>query len=272
MRTYDNVGVQYGLSALNSGAISLTQFLDLNENIGGFDTDANPVKSRTVGDSGAISRAYQSGLLLSGSGGLSAMPILDLSAIYGEDTTNYHMQWEHFAARERVLQANGNADNYVMWRGATAALNAESIAAFEKWMNAIAADKSTDPQKTKVIKNKPADLSDGCTDKSTPSQFIAEKQVLGTSGTQCNILWPSGRFPRMEAGVSLASNNLKCQLKPVDLTDYKPTINASDLNRLRNIFPTGVCDFTKPGPGFAKVVPWASFGPSKVNLVFDITK
>jgi len=272
LRTYDNVGVQYGLSALNSGAISLTQFLDLNASVGGFDTDANPVSSRTVGDSGAISRAYQSGLLLSGGGGLSAMPILDLSAIYGEDTTNYHMQWEHFAARERVLQANGNADNYVMWRGATAALNAESIAAFEKWMNAIAADKSTDPQKTKVIKNKPADLSDGCTDKSTPSQFIAEKQVLGTSGTQCNILWPSGRFPRMEAGVSLASNNLKCQLKPVDLTDYKPTINASDLNRLRNIFPTGVCDFTKPGPGFAKVVPWASFGPSKVNLVFDITK
>ena len=272
LRTFDNVGVQYGLSALNSGAISLTQFLDLNASVGGFDTDANPVSSRTVGDSGAISRAYQSGLLLSGGGGLSAMPILDLSAIYGEDTTNYHMQWEHFAARERVLQANGNADNYVMWRGATAALNAESIAAFEKWMNAIAADKSTDPQKTKVVKNKPTDLSDGCTDKSTPSQFIAEKQVLGTSGTQCNILWPSGRFPRMEAGVSLASNNLKCQLKPVDLTDYKPTINASDLNRLRNIFPTGACDFTKPGPGFAKVVPWASFGPSKVNLVFDITK
>ena len=39
------------------------------------------------------------------------MPILDVSNIYGEDTSNYHMQWEHFAARERVLQANGNADN-----------------------------------------------------------------------------------------------------------------------------------------------------------------
>jgi len=272
LRTYDNVGVQYGLSALNSGAISLSQFLDLNASVGGFDTDANPVSSRTVGDTGAILRANQSGLLLNGGGGLSAIPILDVSNIYGEDTTNYHMQWEHFSARERVLQANGNADNYVMWRGARAALSPESIAAFEKWMDAIAADKSADPQKTKVVKNKPADLVDGCTDKSTPSQFIAEKQVLGTSGTQCNILWPSGRFPRMEAGVSLASNNLKCQLKPVDLNDYKVAFNAADLSRLRSVFPSGVCDFTKPGVSFAKVVPWASFGPSKVNLVFDITK
>jgi len=257
---------------LNAGTITLTQFLDLNESVGGFDTDANPVKSRTVGNTDAILRANQSGLLLNGGGGLSAMPILDVSNIYGEDTTNYHMQWEHFAARERVLQANGNADNYVMWRGSLAALSPESIAAFEKWMNAIAADKSADPQKTKVVKNKPSDLVDGCTDKSTPYKFIAEKQVLGTTGTQCNTLWPSGRFPRMEAGVSLASNNLKCQLKPVDAADYKVAINATELTRLKSIFPSGVCDYTKPGVSFAKVVPWASFGPSKVNLVFDVTK
>lgn len=272
LRTYDNVGVQYGLTALNAGTITLTQFLDLNESVGGFDTDANPVKTRTVGNTDAILRANQSGLLLNGGGGLSAMPILDVSNIYGEDTTNYHMQWEHFAARERVLQANGNADNYVMWRGSLAALSPESIAAFEKWMNAIAADKSADPQKTKVVKNKPSDLVDGCTDKSTPYKFIAEKQVLGTTGTQCNTLWPSGRFPRMEAGVSLASNNLKCQLKPVDAADYKVAISATELTRLKSIFPSGVCDYSKPGVSFAKVVPWASFGPSKVNLVFDVTK
>ena len=285
LRTYDNVGVQYGLSALNSGAITVTQFLDLNANVGGFDTDANPVASRTVGNADAILRANQSGLLLHGGGGLSSIPILDVSNIYGEDTSNYHMQWEHFAARERVLQANGNADNYVMWRGGNgtaptaanpaapiAALSANSIAAFEKWMEAIAADKTADAQRTKVIRNRPADVTDGCFDKSTVPQFIAEKQTMGTSGSQCNILWPSYRFPRMEAGGPLASNNLKCQLKPVDLADYKVTLNAADLSRLRTIFPGGVCDFSKPGVNFTKVVPWASFGPSKVNLVFDVTK
>jgi Tannase-like family of unknown function (DUF6351) len=284
LRPYDNVGVQYGLSALNSGAITVSQFLDLNANVGGFDTDANPVTARTVGNADAILRANQSGLLLNGGGGLASMPIFGINARV-ENTNNYHMMWEHFAARERVSQANGNADNWIMWRGgpgtaptaasplgSIVALDNASIAAFEKWMEAIAADKSSDPQRTKVLRNKPADLTDGCFDTSSPPQFIAEKQVLGTTGTQCNILWPSYRFPRMEAGGPLASNNLKCQLKPVDLADYKVPFSAADLSRLRAIFPSGVCDFSKPGVNFAKVVPWASFGPSKVNLVFDITK
>ena len=284
LRTFDNVGVQYGLSALNAGAITATQFLDMNASVGGFDTDANPVTKRSVGNDGAILRANQAGLLLSASAGLASIPVLDVTNIYAEDTSNYHLQWEHFAVRERLIQSNGNADNYVMWRGGPgtgattanpaapiAALSTNAIAAFEKWMEAILADKSADLQRTKVIRNKPADLVDGCFDKSTPPQFIAEKQTLGTSGTQCNILWPSYRFPRMEAGGSLASNNLKCQLKPVDLADYKLSFSSADLSRLRATFPSGVCDFSKPGVNFTKVVPWASFGPSKVNLVFDIT-
>ena len=36
LRTYDNVGVQYGLEALKQGAISVDQFLDLNARIGGW--------------------------------------------------------------------------------------------------------------------------------------------------------------------------------------------------------------------------------------------
>lgn len=272
LRPFDNVGVQYGLSALNSGAITLTQFLDLNANIGGFDTDANPVAARSVGNADAIMRAYQSGIFLGANGGLGSIPILDASNIYAEDTSNYHMQWEHFAVRERLVQANGNADNQVMWRGGIAALSANSIAAFEKWMEAIAADKSSDPQRTKVIRNKPSDLVDGCFDKSTPSQFIAEKQTLGVGGTQCNILWPSYRMARMEAGGPLSAYILKCQLKPIDLADYKVTFSATDLSRLRAIFPGGVCDWSKPGVNQKPVVTWASFGPLKVNQVFDITK
>src|SRR5260370_41892035 len=66
LRPFDNVGVQYGLNALNAGAITVTQFLDLNETIGGLDRDSNYVTARSVGDAGALKRAYQSGLLLSG--------------------------------------------------------------------------------------------------------------------------------------------------------------------------------------------------------------
>ena len=40
--TLDNVGVQYGLKALLSGAITAEEFVTLNEKIGGFDADAQP--------------------------------------------------------------------------------------------------------------------------------------------------------------------------------------------------------------------------------------
>ena len=48
-RPLDNTGIQYGLAALNAGTITVDQFLDLNERIGGFDTDANFVPQRTRG-------------------------------------------------------------------------------------------------------------------------------------------------------------------------------------------------------------------------------
>src|SRR5262249_59528561 len=45
-RPLDNVGIQYGLGALNAGLISKEQFLDLNERIGGVDADPQLSKER----------------------------------------------------------------------------------------------------------------------------------------------------------------------------------------------------------------------------------
>ena len=90
LRPYDNVGVQYGLKALNTLAITPAQFLDLNENIGGYDQDANYVANRTLGDANAIKRAYQSGLNLNGNGGLASIPVFDISAIFDEANFYQH--------------------------------------------------------------------------------------------------------------------------------------------------------------------------------------
>ena len=45
-RPLDNVGVQYGLAALNASEISTTQFLDLNEAVGGLGVDGYHVPER----------------------------------------------------------------------------------------------------------------------------------------------------------------------------------------------------------------------------------
>jgi Tannase-like family of unknown function (DUF6351) len=288
LRAFDNVGVQYGLAALNAGLITKSQFLDLNKRIGGYDHDANFVPQRTVGDVGAIRRAAIADVTLGGGGGLASIPVFDTSGLFDE-TQLYHYQWFHFAARQRMIEANGNARNHVMWRGGlaigellgtptpagaalSAAVNNNSWSKFIEWVAAVASDNSHASQRVKVILNRPADLVDGCWTYSTDPKFIAEPQTFSSlPNSQCNTLWPSYSNPRKEAGGPLAANTLKCKLRPVHAKDYAVSFTQGELAELRAIFPDGVCDWSKPGVGSHPVVPWSSFGPSPVNQQFDVT-
>ena len=268
LRPYDNVGVQYGLNALNSGAISTAEFLDLNEKIGGFDDDANYVAARTKGDASAMKRAYQSGLMLSGKGGLASIPVFDNAT--KNEMAGYHYGWFDFALRDRLREANGNSDNMVIWRSTTpAALQA----VFDKWMLAYMSDTSADSRRVKAIRTKPAEAAEGCYDKSTPPKFVVENLIFSSKPvSKCSEMYPVYSNPRHEAGGPLAANVFKCELKPVDAKDYKTPMSASDLAKLKTIFPNGVCDFSKPGVAQTPVVTWASFGPNPKNQIFDVTR
>ena len=125
-RPLDNVGVQYGLAALNAGQISKAQFLDLNEKIGGLDIDANFIPERTVADRKATQAAYETGKVVNGGGGLASVPILDFDVIYTDllPAGDVHMKYHHFSTRERLVNANGHADNIVMWSGVLGARSA----------------------------------------------------------------------------------------------------------------------------------------------------
>ena len=252
-RPFDNVGVQYGLAALNAGTITVKQFLDLNEKIGGFDHDANYIASRSVGDAGAIKRAYESGVTLGGGGGLASIPVFDDGGY--NDSGGYHYQWFHFAIRERIAKQNGKADNHVMWRGP--ALNIQAARAWDAFITWVA------------TKHKPAEAVDGCwiVEQSKPAEFVAERQTFSSKpDSKCNAAYPSYSFTRQVAGGPLDANTLKCQLKPIDAHDYSVSLSASDLDRLRAMFPGGVCDWSKAGVNQVRVVPWSSFGPAPGNL------
>jgi hypothetical protein len=268
LRPFDNVGVQYGLNALKSGAITKAQFLDLNERIGGYDQDANYMPMRTVGSVAAIQRAYQSGLQYGGNGGTGSIPVFDVSGIYNDDG-GYHYQWFHFANRQRLIDGFGNADNHVMWRGNPVPY-AEAWDKFKQWMEAIAADTAAGTARAKAIRNKPT--SDGCYN--AAGAFVAEAQTFSSApNSVCNTLLPSYGASQLAAGGPISAGILKCQLKPVTAADYgSVTFTLTEANRLKAIFPNGVCDWTKTGQGQVPVVAYASFGPSPVNLVFDVTK
>ena len=51
----------------------------------------------------------------------------------------------------------------------------------------------------------------------------------------------------MVAGQPLTNDILKCQLKPLNPADYAVALSASQVERLKKMFPTGVCDYRKPG-------------------------
>ncbi|MGI4802916.1 MAG: DUF6351 family protein, partial [Janthinobacterium lividum] len=290
LRPYDNVGVQYGLAALNAGSITPTQFLDLNQKIGGYDIDDNYIAARTTGDTGAMRRAYEGGLIMSGAGGLSSIPVLGWNQLYTDTdpTGEYHLHYHAFEMRERIRQANGNADNVVLWSGGvplgalltgpTAAqatflstLNLQTTAAMDAWLTAIAQDTSREPQAFKVVHDKPAPITDGCWTVDTAPQFIAETQFYGGPGTsRCNTLYPAFSWPRHVAGIPLANNIFKCQLKAVDHADYKVRFSVAEKQRLQTVFAGGVCDWSQPGVEQRPVDPNASFGPSPVNEVFNV--
>ncbi len=263
LRPFDNVGVQYGLDALNSGAITTAQFLDLNEKIGGYDQDFNYVATRSHGDPGAMRRAQQSGLQLGGNGGLASIPVFDVTGIYNDDN-GYHYQWFHFAQRERMREANGDVTNHLMWRGNPVPADT-AWATFIAWVQAYKADQGGGTKRQRVARNRPANAVDGCWKDATT--FIAETQVLGHEPTTpCNTIFPSWAAPRIMAGGPVAANIPKCSLKPIDPADYKVVFTAADVARLRAIFPEGVCDWSRHG-NHTGVVPNGSYGPSRVNFI-----
>ncbi len=105
------------VSALfKSGAISVDEFLELNEKIGGNDIDGNFVAKRSEGDPIALRAVYESGLMNSGGGGLANVPILHARP-YTDAVGDIHDRHRDLTIRARLERANGRSDNQIIWIG-----------------------------------------------------------------------------------------------------------------------------------------------------------
>jgi hypothetical protein len=240
---YDNVGVQYGLKAVEAGLISVDQFVDLNVRVGGYDRDGRWQPARNRMNEDVAARLYRSGHVTQGRG-LASVAIL---AIRGTNNNDYHYRNRTVVNRARLMRANGHANNHVYWIAPPREAN--TLEAMDRWLSAIASDRSADDLPTKVVRNRPSDVTSGC---------WIDRQRTGDL-ERCDRAYPHASEPRTVAGDTPTISTLSCQLKPLSRREYRVRFTDAQWAALEKAFPSGVCDFTRPGVGLSPTTTWLSY-------------
>ena len=295
-RPYDNVGVQYGLRALRSGAISPEQFVDLNRRIGGFDLDARNTAARTRMEPAVARRAYRFGLVI-GRGSLPRTPVIDLATYLDLiPVADIHDIVRPFQVRARLAQRTGSTASQSIWRGVSTP--PDGRIALDEWIDQLEdSDAAGRPAAVRTVRppaaqdscvlapaGSRADLPDGLTlplgprvplapDAASGSSpglafpigaFIPNEQKAGEG--VCDAAFPAISSVRTQAGGPFADDKIKCRRKPVDPGDYRGALRDTRIQELRAIFRDGVCDWSKPAVGdVERSIVWPSLGDGRGN-------
>jgi len=282
--TFDNVGVQYGLQSLREGRITPAEFLDLNFKIGGWKHPSEMVREgfpflglptpwnfdpwsrrnmtsspdddtpapRTKGDLLAMRAAYTSGMVFDGQ---MPLPTIDHRQ-YLEREVDMHNAHQSFALRKRVMRRMGHSDHLVIWFTDTrpgvpkVRQSYEAIAVMDEWMAAIRAN----PQRS-IAENRPPRAVDSCFDVKGKLIYAGNDAWDGIIDSKpkglCTQAFPLYSTSRIVAGAPIEGSIYRCALRPIEaaLADgtyaqWRP--NAREIATLKQIFPEGVCDYTKP--------------------------
>lgn len=252
---YDNVGVQYGLAALNKGLITPAQFVDLNAGIGGIDNEGDFTTPRSSMSPATATTMYRADQTTSGQQ-LANVPILDVrqmtSDSHPETLSDMHQPFYTAAMRARLRAANGTDANMVTWTGVPQNMDMDATLAIDRWLQAVADDTSNLPKAQKIIRDKPKSLKNTC--------WINGNPVTATRACATQYPLPSnGGDARIAAGESLQNNIRKCRLEPLNRNAYRATFTDAQWVQLKQTFPTGVCDWAKPAVGYQRSIPWMTF-------------
>ena len=193
---------------------------------------------------------------------LNDIPIIDLRG-YSE-SAEIHTSAYSYVMRARLDKANGDHANQIIWTwqsqfpilGMSTAsqpdIGLKSLNLMDSWLSKIEADHRDVPQAQKVREDKPSDAVDAC--------FVGTADAETSDMSQCNQLYPRYDNTRTAAGEPLTANVVKCQLKPLQRSGYPGvTFSDAEFKQLRQAFPTGVCDYSKPGVAQQRSTPWMSF-------------
>jgi Tannase-like family of unknown function (DUF6351) len=253
---FANVGIQYGLSALNAGTITPEQFVALNAGVGGTDIDLNFTKARSQPDEVAQSIAYRTGQVTNGDE-LANVPMIDLRGSH--NFNDIHTDYHSYVMRARLDAANGGHGNQLIWTwngslfgiGPPPTIAAKSFLLMDAWLSNIESDARDVPLSRKVIQDKPSAATDEC--------FVGATLTETTDAAACAAAFPHFGDARLAAGESLVDNAMQCRLRPLDRNVYSVAFTDDQWRRLQQAFPDGACDWNRPPVGFQRSIPWLTY-------------
>src|ERR1041384_4743342 len=180
-RPSSNVGVQYGLQALQHGDISPAQFVDLNAKAGGLDIDFNWGLARGAADEPAVAAAYRSGAV-NEANNLGQVAIIDQPL----DNVEIHEEYRAWAISARLDHALGTHANHVIWYGQGSG-KPDAFLTMDAWLAKVEADTSADPIATKIVRAKESlGITDHCYlgAEDVPDQETCQKLMGPYEGTR----------------------------------------------------------------------------------------
>ena len=161
--------------------------------------------------------------------------------------------------------------NDVIWFGQTPLIGdprytTEGLKAMDRWLSAVQHDHRNVPLSDKVSQDRPTDVHDQCS--SIPG---VEKVSVPGVGPICKLKDVQTRFgtPATVAGESVATDTERCRLKPLRRSDYYPIeFTGSEWSALKETFPTGVCDWSKPGVSQQDTIPWQTYQQPDGKVIY----
>lgn len=252
-RTLDNVGIQYGLDAVNAGTLPVDDFIALNAGIGGYDPDGQLVPDRMAADPVAVQTAYENGRVSTGVGDQQKIPIIDVS-LYDDDEGAIADHVRAFSLRERLTfgAPAEAAPGFRIWtrdaaETSAAEAGAEAMVTLDAWLTTLEEDREGGDRETALTRTRPDDAGDNCLPPGADEPERGE-EPYGEDGA-CTEAFPTHGTPRIAAGGFRSDDVLKCQLKAVDPLDYGVELTQAQFDELLEVFPEGVCDWAAAGVG-----------------------
>lgn len=272
-RVLDNTGVVYGAQAFEDGVITFDQLLALNADVGGFDVDGKVVSTREAAPDEWFERVFSTGRVSEG-GGLVDVPII-LTNVYTDALGDIHDRQRSFAIRARLATAPGadptNAVIFTVPSGGNLAQTltgsvgdtSATVALLDQWLTAAAADTGGGTRADQLARNRPADAVDHC---ALPDGQSVQGDGIYDADNACTQAYPVAADARRVAGAPLRDDVLKCQKTPVAASVFARAVTDEQVDRLRQVFPDGVCDWSKPSIGnVALEGTWLTFDRTDVE-------